>query len=102
MKRWALVWMLALAACGSVEAGGDDDLPPSMTEPDAGIDGGGMDPRPDARPIEAPSTALDVVPVAGRATGGGLTLEFQLGSPVQQAPASGGSVTLGSGTAVIP
>jgi hypothetical protein len=92
MKRWAVFLALALAACGSVNAGDGEDDP-------AGIDGGRID---GGLPPEAPTTALDVAPVAGRATGGGLTLEFQLGAPVLQAPAQGGDTTLGSGAAVIP
>jgi hypothetical protein len=91
--------MVLLAACGSVEAGGDDNVD-AGGKPDAvaAIDAG----RTDATPIVAPTNALDTPVAAGTVSGLSHTMSFQLGAPVFQGPSSAGDTKLTGNPAVIP
>jgi len=84
---------------GDSSAGGDShggDLGPGDTG--AGDPGDGLpsDPGP-ARP-----NTFEVTPAGGTMSGGGYTIQFQLGHPVGQGKASGGGMTLEGGAAVKP
>lgn len=78
---------LALAACGDVERPADDaeppatdgDVPPDAAPPD------GPPPLPDPKPSRTTLTA------GGTVTGGGFSLDVQIGQPFAPAPASGGA-----------
>lgn len=89
------------AACGSVQSDDDDGPAPDA----AGVPDGGPEDdaaRPDATPITPPSAAAELNAAAGRAAGGGYTLEFQVGHTIPQFPASGGGRTLEPDTAIKP
>jgi hypothetical protein len=97
-----IVGAAAMAACGSVKKGGDDggtidasmiiDAP--MTIYDA---------MPDAKvgPTAAPPGA-EVNSAGGRVTGGGYTMDVQLGTPFSQQPATGAGKTFEGNAPVKP
>ena len=82
--------LLVLAACGSTnalepDAGAGPDAPPGAV--DAG-------PGPDAPPAADPTAARAVLSGAGTVSGGGLTLDVQIGQVFVPRPMSGGDTTL--------
>jgi hypothetical protein len=96
----ALLIALASAACGSVSPtidagpGGDGGNIDANTNPaDAGIDSGV---GPTGRP------GNDLTNSGGRVSGGGYTVDVQLGHPFAQGPAAGGGTTIEGGAAIKP
>ncbi len=97
----ALAFALASTACGSVsptyDAGPGDDAGGTIdanTNPaDAGIDSGT---QPSSR------TANELTNSGARITGGGYTVDVQLGHPFSQGPVSGGGTTVEGGAAIKP
>lgn len=86
-----VVLSLAIGACGGGGGGGQIDAsPPDAVPPDAAL--------PDAAP--AARTMREIVGGGGRATGGTLTMEAQIGHGVGQQPSTGGTLTLEGGAAV--
>jgi hypothetical protein len=88
--------LLAVAGCSFQPAG----LSPVH-------DGGGGQPdaAPDARPDAGPTAARtqrEIVSGGGHLTGGTMTLDVQIGHPVGQGPATGGTQTIEGGAAVKP
>jgi hypothetical protein len=62
---------------------------------------------PDAMPpppVDAPplGDVVDVTSASGRATGGGMTLDFQLGHSMDQGRAGAGALQLEGGAAITP
>lgn len=111
-RALALITLLA-AACGSVDgkkkdaAVGEDAMAPDAMEPDAmtpdaGPDAMPIDAGPDAMPIDAAPVGevREIISGHGSVSGGGLVLDFQLGHPGSQAPASNGTHTLEGGAAI--
>lgn len=81
MDRLVLAVVLGLGACGSSHKGSDDARPDDART------------TVDARPTDASvavRTGVEIVPAGGRLTGGGYTLDVQVGHATSQAPATGG------------
>ena len=95
----------AMAACGSVKKSGNGD--------------GGTTTYDAAKTIDAPMTTYDAMPDApvgpkaappgaevnsagGRVTGGGYTMDVQLGTPFSQQPATGGGNTFEGNAPIKP
>ena len=97
MRRLFLSLALFLGcACGGVSVDPPDASPPG---PDAAeLDSGG---GADASPATA-REAREIVSGGGRVSGGNMTMEVQFGHPVQQAPATGGAMTVVGGAAIKP
>ncbi len=80
MRVVLLSLWLALVACGSV-----DSLPP--VEPP---------------PVEPPPRVLEIVPAAGRLSGGAWTVDVQFGTTINSSRTTGGSWTVRGGTPLSP
>ena len=97
IREFAIVLMLAAAGCGG-----------SVASPDAATQDAGPDATPvvdaavDAMPEGPPATGMDLTSAGGRATGGSYTLDFEIGHPLDQGKASGGSFVIEGGAAVNP
>ncbi len=97
----ALLLGLVSAACGGVTTkndagtGGDagDTIDASTNPADAGIDSGT---QPSGR------SGNDLTNSGARVSGGGYTVDVQLGHPFAQGPASGGGTTVEGGAAIKP
>ncbi|HVK84453.1 MAG TPA: hypothetical protein VM513_10125 [Kofleriaceae bacterium] len=100
-----LCCMLAGAACGD-----------SKVRPDDAGSGSGSDarppdgPPPDAQPPDAPPDATvssayparELMSAGGRVTGGSLTVDVQLGHPIEQRAAGSGTKTFEGNAAIKP
>lgn len=94
-----LCGLLAVAACGDNKAKRDDagtgsNMPPS----DAAVDDAAT---PDATMIPA-YPAREIMSAGGRMTGGSLTVDVQLGHPIEQRAAGSGATTFEGNAAVKP
>jgi len=97
----ALLLALACAACGSVsptiDAGSHDDAGPTIdanpNAPDAGVDAA-------VTPTGRPGT--DLATAGGRISGGGYTVDVEVGLPIHQGPAGGGGNSVEGGAAIKP
>jgi hypothetical protein len=91
--------LLTLVACGQVsnnngdDAGnnGDDGGGPMI---DAGADVDAASGTPDAGQTAAPPPGQELVPGGSRVTGGGFTMDVQIGNWTGQQPVSGGGTTV--------
>ena len=89
--------LLCLGSCGNItrkqdDAGVRDDAPRDSAPPD--------DAPVDA--TSAPRKGVDITNAAGRVTGGGFTVDVQLGHPIPQRPVTGGGFTVEGGAAIKP
>lgn len=89
----------ALIACGgATTAPPDADIDAPIDAPDAGVP---IDAPPDAPPPPPPPTRTELTG-GGRLTGGTFVMDVQLGHPISQAPASGGSTVADPASPVKP
>jgi len=95
----ALVALVGASACGNKAQGAQDAGPAS----DAGLrsqDGGAGDAgAPDAA-TQPVNPTDEMTSAAGRVTGGGYVLEFQMGHWLSQKPSTDGNITIEGGAAV--
>jgi hypothetical protein len=97
MRR--LFWLSVVLVLGSA-CGGESSSPPDAAAIDGG--GGADASSTDAGPPAGAREAREIVSGGGRVTGGAMTMDVQLGHPVQQGPAAGGSLTVEGGAAIKP
>lgn len=90
MRRWWTACAVTAAlGCGSHHANEDARVTPADARTDA--------------PASTPAyPATQLAPSGGRVTGGGYTMDVQLGQPTSQAPASGGGKTIQANTPIKP
>jgi hypothetical protein len=96
IRRWSLCWLiLTAAACGDNnkvrrdDAGtGSDAMPADAAVPDASVPPG--------------YSAREILSAGGRVTGGSLTVDVQLGHPIEQRATGSGAKTFEGNAAVKP
>ena len=108
MRGWIVyVTVVALAAsCGSTRSPTDAAPPGDGPIPiDAGLDAMPVDGGIDAAPLDAGMVrpeGAEVTSGAGRVQGGTMTLDVQIGHPVDQRPAAGGVHQIEGGAVIKP
>ena len=94
---------LAAAGCASSSMGGGDDA--RRADAAGTVDAGAIDAAPpaDAAPDAASvRPGREIVSTGGRLRGGAITMDVELGHPVEQSKATAGSVELRGAAVVIP
>jgi len=98
IRGFAIVLVLAAAGCGGSVASPDAATQDAGPEPDATV----VDATVDAMPEGPPATGMDITSAGGRAIGGNYTLDFEIGHPLDQGKAAGGTFVIEGGAAVKP